>query len=102
MYPLKTIHAIAPIRINDIGGWTDTWFAQRGKVLNMAVFPLVEVRIQVLETKTGQVKLGIDAPGHITIHREEIYQRIVEENKKAAMETPVDLASLEDIFPPNT
>lgn len=48
---LKTIHAIAPIRINDIGGWTDTWFAQQGKVLNMAVFPLVEVRIQVLENK---------------------------------------------------
>ena len=48
MNPLKTIHAIAPIRINDIGGWTDTWFAQQGKVLNIAVFPLVEVRIQVL------------------------------------------------------
>jgi D-glycero-alpha-D-manno-heptose-7-phosphate kinase len=51
MNPLKTIHAIAPIRINDIGGWTDTWFAQQGKVLNMAVFPLVEVRIQVLENR---------------------------------------------------
>lgn len=51
MKPIKTIHAIAPIRINDIGGWTDTWFAQQGKVLNVAVFPLVEVRIQVLENK---------------------------------------------------
>jgi D-glycero-alpha-D-manno-heptose-7-phosphate kinase len=51
MHPIKTIHAIAPIRINDIGGWTDTWFAQQGKVLNMAVFPLVEVRIRVLENK---------------------------------------------------
>jgi D-glycero-alpha-D-manno-heptose-7-phosphate kinase len=51
MKPLKTIHAIAPIRINDIGGWTDTWFAQQGKVLNMAVFPLVEVRVRVLENK---------------------------------------------------
>jgi D-glycero-alpha-D-manno-heptose-7-phosphate kinase len=48
---LKTIHAIAPIRINDIGGWTDTWFAQEGKVLNMSVFPLVEVRIKVLGNK---------------------------------------------------
>jgi D-glycero-alpha-D-manno-heptose-7-phosphate kinase len=48
---LKTIHAIAPIRINDIGGWTDTWFARQGKVLNMAVFPLVEVRIKVLENR---------------------------------------------------
>ncbi|UCE41629.1 MAG: GHMP kinase [Candidatus Aminicenantes bacterium] len=51
MNPIKTIHAIAPIRINDIGGWTDTWFAQQGKVFNIAVFPLVEVRIQVLENK---------------------------------------------------
>ena len=57
-----------------------------------------DIRIQILETKTGQVKLGIEAPGHITIHREEIYQRIVEENKKAALETPLDLASLEDVF----
>lgn len=51
MNPIKTIHAIAPIRINDIGGWTDTWFAQQGKVLNMAVFPSVEVRIKVLENR---------------------------------------------------
>lgn len=51
MNPLRTIHAIAPIRINDIGGWTDTWFSEEGMVLNMAVFPLVEVRLQVLENK---------------------------------------------------
>lgn len=57
-----------------------------------------DIRIQILETKSGQVKIGIEAPDHITIHREEIYQRIVEENKKAAMESSVDLASLEDIF----
>lgn len=46
-----TIHAVAPIRINDIGGWTDTWFSEQGKVTNLAVFPLVEVRLQVLENK---------------------------------------------------
>lgn len=48
---LKTIHATAPIRINDIGGWTDTWFSKQGKVLNTAVFPPVEVRIRVMENK---------------------------------------------------
>jgi carbon storage regulator len=57
-----------------------------------------DIRIQILETKSGQVKIGIEAPDHITIHREEIYQRIVAENKRAAMESSVDLASLEDIF----
>ncbi len=51
MNVLKTIHAIAPIRINDIGGWTDTWISKEGKVLNMAVFPLVEVRVKVLENR---------------------------------------------------
>ena len=45
--PLKVIHSSTPLRINDIGGWTDTWFSGEGKVLNFAVAPRVEVRIQV-------------------------------------------------------
>lgn len=49
--PIKTIYATAPIRINDIGGWTDTWFSGEGKVLNMGVSPLVEVRIKVFKNK---------------------------------------------------
>ena len=36
-----------PVRINDIGGWTDTWFAGSGKVLNMAVDPGVEVLVAI-------------------------------------------------------
>jgi D-glycero-alpha-D-manno-heptose-7-phosphate kinase len=49
--PIKVIHARAPIRINDIGGWTDTWFAGEGKVLNLAVIPAVEVQIKVFENR---------------------------------------------------
>ena len=44
--PLRLIHARAPIRVNDIGGWTDTWFAGEGKVLNLAVEPSVEVQVK--------------------------------------------------------
>jgi D-glycero-alpha-D-manno-heptose-7-phosphate kinase len=44
---LRTIHARAPLRINDIGGWTDTWFAGWGRVLNIAVAPAVEVRVRL-------------------------------------------------------
>jgi len=51
MKVLKTVHSTAPIRINDIGGWTDTWFSKEGKVLNTAVFPLVEVRINALKNR---------------------------------------------------
>jgi D-glycero-alpha-D-manno-heptose-7-phosphate kinase len=45
--PVRTIHASAPIRICDLGGWTDTWFAGQGLVLNIAVEPRVEVQIDV-------------------------------------------------------
>jgi len=48
---LKVIHSSAPIRINDIGGWTDTWFSREGKVLNMAVTPRIEVQIEVFEIR---------------------------------------------------
>lgn len=41
------IRCTAPIRICDLGGWTDTWFAGHGQVLNFAVFPFVEVTVQV-------------------------------------------------------
>ncbi len=29
--PLRIINSVAPIRICDNGGWTDTWFAELGK-----------------------------------------------------------------------
>jgi len=52
--PLRLIHARAPLRINDIGGWTDTWFAGEGKVLNLAVSPAVEVEIKAFADKRGE------------------------------------------------
>lgn len=38
-----------------------------------------DIKITVLSFKCGQVKLGIDAPKHVQVHREEIHQRIQEE-----------------------
>ena len=43
----RRIHAKAPIRICDVGGWTDTWFARHGRVFNIAVSPCVEVEVGV-------------------------------------------------------
>ncbi len=45
------------------------------------------VKITVLEVRSGQVKLGIDAPPDVKVHREEIYARIQEENRRSAAGT---------------
>ncbi len=41
------INSVAPIRVCDNGGWTDTWFAERGSIFNIGVYPYVEVQIEV-------------------------------------------------------
>lgn len=48
---IQEIKSSAPLRINDIGGWTDTWFARKGAVLNISVGPPVETVIKVFENK---------------------------------------------------
>jgi D-glycero-alpha-D-manno-heptose-7-phosphate kinase len=42
--PTRVVHATAPVRVCDIGGWTDTWFARHGHVFSIAVQPGVAVR----------------------------------------------------------
>jgi carbon storage regulator len=44
-----------------------------------------DVFITVLEVRGDNVKLGMDAPRHISIHREEIYQRIQQEQPGQAV-----------------
>ena len=40
-----------------------------------------DVKITVLGIKGGQVRLGIDAPKSVSVHREEIYARIQDETQ---------------------
>jgi len=56
------------------------------------------ITVRVLEIKGGQAKLGVDAPDSVSVHREEVAQRILEENRRAAQDAPQDIASLDGII----
>ena len=47
-----------------------------------------DVRIKVMSTSGGAVKLAIDAPRHVPVHREEIFERIAAANLEAAGYAP--------------
>jgi carbon storage regulator len=42
------------------------------------------IRVVILGVRGNQVRLGIDAPPETEIYRDEIYAKIVEENRRAA------------------
>src|SRR5512145_3274173 len=60
--PVRVINSVAPIRICDNGGWTDTWFAGHGMVFNIGVYPYVEVQIKVYPLH--------ERPDHIVLYAE--------------------------------
>ena len=57
-----------------------------------------DIQISVVEIKGTQVKLGIRAPKNIGVHREEIYLKIQEENRRAALVSRDALMAAQDLI----
>ena len=57
-----------------------------------------DVKITVVDIDGKQVKIGIEAPRDISIFREEVYERIKQENIRAASASSEDLKKAAQIF----
>jgi len=57
-----------------------------------------DIVITLLEIKGAQVKMGIEAPRSISIHRQEIYERIRAENLESSHVNESDLDRAATLF----
>ncbi|MDD2573915.1 MAG: carbon storage regulator CsrA [Firmicutes bacterium] len=57
-----------------------------------------DIVIKVVDVEEGRVKLGISAPGDVSIHRYEIYEAIQQENKEAAINRQVSIKDLDTLI----
>jgi D-glycero-alpha-D-manno-heptose-7-phosphate kinase len=91
--PLRVVNAVAPIRICDNGGWTDTWFAGHGKVFNIAVSPYVEVQIKVhpIGALPGRIVLDVKNYGE-----RYTFEPPVLPNRHPLLEAAIDEVGLPD------
>ena len=57
-----------------------------------------DISVTLLEIKGSQVRLGIEAPKGISIYRQEIYERIRQQNLKASEVTAYDLSEADSLL----
>ena len=56
------------------------------------------VIVKIIRTDGDTVKVGIEAPANITVHRQEVYEEIQKANREAANQAP--LAQLPSLVKP--
>ena len=103
--PLFIVNSVAPIRICDNGGWTDTWFAGYGKIFNIGVYPYAEVQIKVYQN--GEMPFThLDSPhprhgDRIIINAENYGERYIVTPEKHWDKHPLLEASIEYMHVPS-
>jgi carbon storage regulator len=61
-----------------------------------------DVVVTIVDIRGDKVRLGIDAPQDIPVHRQEVYEAIKRENEKAARLQPSDTRELNPARAPRT
>ena len=61
-----------------------------------------DIRITVLGLQGKQIKLGLQVPAEMTVYREEVYKRVIEENQQAMAASTEDLMVAADLWNKNT
>ncbi len=57
-----------------------------------------DILIRIVEIKGGQVRVGIEAPKGVRIYREELYQKIKNENLQSICSDDVVFGRLKEVF----
>jgi carbon storage regulator len=57
-----------------------------------------DIKITFLEIKGKQIRVGINAPSNIAVHREEIYNIIQAQNREAMESIDLSIDQLPDIW----
>lgn len=47
-----------------------------------------DIEISVIDVQGEQIRLGINAPRNVSIHRKEVFEEIISENRQAASNPP--------------
>jgi len=101
------INSLAPIRICDNGGWTDTWFAGHGNIFNIGVAPYAEVQVAVQKENQVENRIVIHAENYGDIYRVDPKRSLASKNwvkhplieaSIEYMDLPEDLAFKVNIF----
>ena len=50
--------------------------------------------ITIVDIRGDKVRLGIDAPGEVPVHRHEVFEAIQRENRKSGLPQAKDVASM--------
>ncbi len=53
-----------------------------------------DIEVTVVDIRGDKVRLGINAPKEVSVHRKEVYEAIRKENREAAQVRPEDISGL--------